>query len=180
MEFSVKPAFVGWTTFLAQLPLQLFLTLFLAFFIGLPATALMTGGDFEPEDIFMGPAFLLVATLVFFGVPLLIYFGKKLNYARTEYRFYKDHLEFEERFLTIQKKEIRYVDIKEITLRRGVLQQPYGLGTIYLATMATGSSAESQPFSALGIGSASSSGVSVRDVRDPEALYEKIRRLVNP
>lgn len=180
MEFSLKPVFIGWTTLLAQLPLQLFLTVFMAFFFGLPITALMTGGDFEPEDIFLGPAFSLFAVLAFFGVPLLICVGKQMNYAHTEYRFYKDHMDFEEGFLTIQKKQIRYADIKEVTLRRGVLQQPYGLGTIYLATTATGPSPESRPFSAISIGSASSSGVSVRDVRDPEAVYDKIRRLVNP
>jgi uncharacterized membrane protein YdbT with pleckstrin-like domain len=180
MEFSLKPVFIGWTTLLAQLPLQLFFTVFFAFFFGLPITALLSGGDFEPEDIFMGPAFLLVGTLVFFGVPLLICVGKKLNYERTEYRFHKDHLEFEEGFLAIRKKEIRYADVKEITLRKGVLQRPCGLGTIYLATMATGSSSDSQPFSAINIGSVSSSGISVRDIRDPDAAYEKIRRIVNP
>jgi membrane protein YdbS with pleckstrin-like domain len=180
MEFSLKPVFVGMTTLLAQLPLQLFLTVFTAFFLGFPLTALATGGDFEPQDVFLGPFFMLFGALAFFGVPSLIYLGKKLNYQRTEYRFHKDHLEFEEGFLTIRKKEIRYADVKEITLRRGVLQQPYGLGTIYLATMATGTSPDSQPFSNLAIGSASSSGVSIRDVRDPEAVYEKIRRIVNP
>jgi len=180
MEFSLKPVFIGWTTLLAQLPLQLFLTVFSAFFFGLIATALLSGGDFEPEDLFLGPAFMLSGALAFFGVPLIICLGKKLNYARTEYRFHKDHLEFEEGFLAIRKKEIRYADVKEITLRKGVLQRPYGLGTIYLATMATGSSSESQPFSAISIGSVSSSGISVRDVRDPDTAYEKIRRIVNP
>jgi uncharacterized membrane protein YdbT with pleckstrin-like domain len=179
MEFSLKPVFVGWTTLLAQLPLQLFLTVFSTFFFGLITTAILTEGDFEPADIVMGPG-MLFGALAFFGVPLAICLGKKLNYARTEYRFYKDHLEFDEGFLAIRKKEIRYADVKEITLRRGVLQRPYGLGTIYLATMATGSSSDSQPFSAISIGSVSASGVSVRDIRDPEAAYENIRRIVNP
>ncbi len=179
MEFSLKPVYVGWTTVLAQLPLQLFLTVFSTFFFGMIVTAIITAGDFEPQDIFMGPG-LLFGALAFFGVPLIICIGKKMNYARTEYRFYKDHLEFEEGFLTIRKKEIRYADVKEITMRRGVLQRLYGLGTIYLATMATGTSSDSQPFSNIAIGSVSSSGVSVRDVRDPEAAYEKIRRIVSP
>jgi membrane protein YdbS with pleckstrin-like domain len=182
MDFTLKPVFVGWTTFLAQLPLQLFLTVFCAVFFGLIATALTAGldGDFGEGGLVLAPGFVLFGMLAFFGVPAVIYIGKKMNYGRTEYRFCRDHLEFEEGFLTIRKKQIRYADVKEITLRKGLLQRPYGLGTIYLATTATGTTQESQPFSAIALGSASSSGISIRDVRDPDAVYENIRHIVSP
>ena len=120
MNFSLRPVFIGWITLLAQLPLQLFLTVWTTGFFGIIAvliSSLLTGFEEDP-DFTAGP-FLLIGALAFFGIPLVIYFGKKLNYARTEYRFFDDHLEFEEGFLTIRKKEIRYRDVEEITLRKG-------------------------------------------------------------
>jgi uncharacterized membrane protein YdbT with pleckstrin-like domain len=103
---------------------------------------------------------------------------KKLNYAKTEYKFFEDRLEFEEGFFTINKKAIRYKDVKEVTLRKGIFQRIYGLGTIYLATLATGSSSYNNIFSAVGLGNVSASGVGVRDVSDPDQTYEKIKKLV--
>ena len=66
-----------------------------------------------------------------------------------------------------------------MTLRKGVLQRIYGLGTIYLATLATGSTANFNPFVALGFGNVSASGVSVRDIANPDEVFEKIRRIVD-
>ena len=64
-----------------------------------------------------------------FGIPAIAYFGKKLNYSRTEYRFFHNRLEFEEGFFSINKKVIKYRDVKEVTLRKGIFQRIYGLGT---------------------------------------------------
>ena len=122
---------------------------------------------------------VVIGALAFFGIPLVVYIGKKFNYARTQYNFFDDRLEFEEGFFTINKKLIKYKDIKEVTLRKGFLQRAYGLGTIYLATEATGSSPSSGPFYALGFGNVSASGVGVRDVPDPDEAYEKIKAIVD-
>ena len=109
----------------------------------------------------------------------MVVISKKFNYQKTEYRFFEDRLEFEEGFFTINKKVIRYKDIKEVTLRRGVLQRANNLGTVYLATMATGAGNAVNPFSALGFSSTSASGISVRDIENPETEFEKIRALVD-
>jgi uncharacterized membrane protein YdbT with pleckstrin-like domain len=145
---------------LVQLPLQLFFTLWAGAFFG----GLLSSLDLFPRV---------------FGIPAVAYFGKKLNYSRTEYPFLLDHLEFEEGFFSINKKAIRSHDVREVTLHKGVFQRIYGLGTIYLATLATGSSQNFNPFVALGFGNVSASGVSVRDVRDPDQVFEQIRRLVD-
>jgi len=126
----------------------------------------------------------LFGGLAFFGIPLVSYFGKKLNYSRTEYTFYPDRLEFEEGFFSIHKKVIRFKDVKEVSLHKGILQRLYGLGTIYLATLATGSPPGSNPFGpfsswAIGFGNISASGVSVRDIANPDAEFDKIRRIVD-
>ena len=184
MNFSLKPVFIGWITLLAQLPLQLFLTVWAALFFGGIAQALFSlsadNGDFDAANFFTGPGILFFGALAFFGVPLIAYFGKRLNYARAEYRFFDDHLELEEGFFSVNKKEIRYSDVREITLHKGFFQRMCGLGTIYLAPLATGSSPQSNAFGALGFGNVSASGVSVRDVRDPDREYERIRAVVNP
>jgi membrane protein YdbS with pleckstrin-like domain len=178
MNFSLKPVFVGWITLLAQLPLQLFLTVWAAGFFGLIfvfAQTLLTG--FEEEPNFGFEPFFVSGAIVFLALPLLFYFGKKLNYARTEYRFFDDRLEFEEGFMTVNKKVIYYADVKEVTLRKGVLQRACGLGTIYLATLATGSAPGT---GVIGFGSVSASGISIRDIADPDQEYERIRALVKP
>ena len=60
-------------------------------------------------------------------------------------------------------------------MRKGILQRIYGLGTIYLATLATGSTSSFSLFYALGFGNVSASGVGVRDILNPDDAYEKIR-----
>jgi uncharacterized membrane protein YdbT with pleckstrin-like domain len=171
--FTVRPVFIGWITLLVQLPLQLFFTIWAGTFFGgmFQMTALFARGSQTP--------FIIFGAMAFFGVPAVAYFGKKLNYSRTEYRFYTDRLEFEEGFFSINKKVIRFRDIKEVTLRKGILQRIYGLGTIYLATLATGSGQSFRPFVALGFGNVSGSGISVRDTVDPDQTFDRIRQLVD-
>jgi len=171
--FSVRPTFIGWITFVMQLPLQLFFTLWSGGFFGgmIEATGLFAGGSHMP--------FIIFAAIGFFGVPIVAYLGKKLNYSRTEYRFFADRLEFEEGFFSINEKIVRFRDVSEVTLHKGIFQRIYGLGTIYLATQATGSNASFNLSVALGFGNVSGSGVSVRDVPNPDDMFDKVRRLVD-
>jgi hypothetical protein len=94
MKFSLKPVFIGWITLLVQLPLQLFFTVWCGgFFGGMGKSLGIFAGDSQAPFIFFG-------ALAFFGVPLVAYIGKKLNYARTEYSFSGDQIDFEEGFFT--------------------------------------------------------------------------------
>lgn len=173
VRFSVRPVFIGWITLLVQLPLQLFLTFWAGAFFGgmLMATGLFDRGSRAP--------FFFFGAVAFVAIPIIACFGKWLNYSRTEYRFFDDHLEFEEGFFSINKKVIRFCDVREVTLRKGILQRIYGLGTIYLATLATGSGSSFRPFTALGFGNVSGSGISVRDIRNPDQTFDSIRQLVD-
>jgi hypothetical protein len=157
--FTVRPVFIGWITLLVQLPLQLFFTIWAGLFFGgmVQSTGLFVRGSPTP--------FVVFGAIAFFGVPAVAYIGKKLNYGRTEYRFYTDRLEFEEGFFSINKKVIRFRDIKEVTF--------------YLATLATGSGQNFRPFVALGFGNVSGSGISVRDIIDPDQTFDRIRQLVD-
>ena len=171
MIFSLRPVFVGWIALLVQLPIQLFFTVWAGGFFGGFSSSLFSKGDWTPFAFFGGAAFL--------GIPLVTYFGKKLNYGRTEYRFFNDRLEFEEGFFSRNQKVVKFRDVKEVTLREGILQRSVGLGTIYLATLATGSGPRNNPFFSLGFGNVSASGIAVRDVQGPGEVYDKIRKLVD-
>ncbi|MDX2027819.1 MAG: PH domain-containing protein [Alphaproteobacteria bacterium] len=173
MHFSIRPVFVGWITFLQQLPFQLFLTFWAGMFFG--GMAIAANLFDKKSDV----PFIFSGALAFVGVFLVAYIGKKLNYDRTEYKFYDDRLEFEEGFFTINKKIIKYKDIREVTLRKGILQRACGLGTIYLATLATGSTSYASAAVAFGFGNVSASGICVRDISEPDEMYEKIKTLVD-
>jgi membrane protein YdbS with pleckstrin-like domain len=172
MKFIEHPVFVGWIALVAQLPVQLFFTLWAGLFFGGLAKSLARSADSAP--------FVMFGAIAFFGIPIVAYFGKKLNYGKTNYTFYEDRLEFEEGFFSRNKKVIKYRDVLEVSLRRGILQRSCGLGTIYLATLATGSSGpRTNPFYALGFGNISASGVGVRDIHDPDTVFDRIRALID-
>ncbi len=165
------PHFVGWIALLTALPLQLFMTVWAGgFFGGMSRAVLGLHGDMP---------FVVFGGLAFRGVPCFAYFGKRLNYNRTVYSFYDDHVAFEEGFFSHNKKIIKYRDVVEVTLRKGLLQRSVGLGTIYLGTVATGSNQQFNPFYAIGFGNISASGVGIRDIRDPDAAFDRIRTLVD-
>ena len=82
--FSVRPVFIGWIALLYQLPFQLFFTVWSGAFFG----GLISSLHIFPRYSW-GP-FAFFGGLAFIGVPLVTYFGKKLNYSRTEYKFLTD------------------------------------------------------------------------------------------
>ena len=168
---SLKPVFVGWIALLVQLPFQLFLSVWSGGFFGVMIAQITNSWPLVPS--------ILIGGTMFVAMPVIVYTVKKLNYARTEYRFYPDRVEFEEGFFTINKKVVKFQDVKEVTLRKGVLQQLYGLGTIYLSTLATGVDAPTGLFNAFAFGNISASGVSVRDIPNPDDAYDAIKKMVD-
>jgi membrane protein YdbS with pleckstrin-like domain len=172
VKLSVKPVFVGWIALIAQVPLQLFFALWCGvFFGGIGAATGLFPNAMSTGFIFGAAAFV--------AMPIVTYLGKKLNYSQTEYRFYSDRLEFDEGFLTVSKKVIKFRDVRETTLRKGVLQRTCDLGSIYLATLATGSGQGTNLSASLGFSNVSASGIVVRDIGEPDVTFEKVRKLVD-
>ena len=120
--------------------------------------------------------FLFFGVLAFFGIPLVAYFWENLNYESTEHNFYADHAV--RRFLTIHRKVIKLTELKEVTLRKGILQRLHGLGTIHFITSAIGAPSYTNPFAALGFGNVSASSINVCDISNPDETHERIRTLV--
>lgn len=159
----LKPVFIGWVTALSVLPIQIFMTIWGAGFCG-------GFGMFAVKALKLPlpPSFTFVffGCLFFFGIPLLVYFQKKKTYAKTEYKFYKDRLEYAEGFWTAEKKTVKYDKITETSMRRGVIQKRYELGTIFLSTPATGFSQ-----------GRAMSGIRIRDIKAPEKIYDTVQQL---
>jgi len=103
-----------------------------------------------------------------FGIPFIAYTAKKKTYAKTEYHFYADRLEYAEGFWTAENKSIKYKNIIEANLRKGVIQKRYGLGSIYLSTPATGMQQ-----------GRSCSGIMIRDIEHTQDIYEKLKELID-
>jgi membrane protein YdbS with pleckstrin-like domain len=172
VQLHLRPVFVGWITFISLLPLQLFFTFWSAIFFGI---ALQWLGLFRNSGWL---AFGLPGGLSFVLLPMVLYLGKKLNYSRTEYRFVGNRLEIVEGFFSISQKTIGLQEIKEVTLHKGVLQRMCDLGSIYLATAATGSFPSASPFGAFGLGNVTASGVTLRDLQNPDDAFQKIRAIM--
>ena len=155
VAFTARPVFVGWITLLLQLPIQLFLTLWAGGFFG---------GLTSSLPRILGALPLLWRNRVFWHSSDCLFRQKAELQPHGISLLPYNRLEFEEGFFSINKKVIKYRDVKEVTLRKGIFQRIYGLGTIYLATLATGSSGTANPFVALSFGNVSASGVYVRDM----------------
>ena len=163
-QFKMKPKFIPIVTILSILPLQIFFTLWGGgFFGGFGMFAVQALGLDLPQWF----TFVFFACVFFFGIPILTYFASSRTYDKTEFRFYPDKLEYYEGFFTVEEKTIKYKNITEVNLRRGIFQRKYGLGTIILSTPATGFSK-----------GRARSGIRIYDIENPEVNYEKIKKMV--
>jgi membrane protein YdbS with pleckstrin-like domain len=162
---TLRPVFIPWVTVVSVLPLQIFFTIWGAGFFGGFGMFAVKGVGLPLPSWF---TFVFFGLLFFFGIPVLTYIARKRTYADTEYRFYPDRLEYAEGFWTAENKTVNYRSINEASLRRGIIQRKYGLGTIYLATPATGMSQ-----------GRAMSGIRISDIPECEEVYSTVQQLIN-
>ena len=124
-------------------------------------------GDWTPLVFFGG--------LAFFGFHSSL-FWQRLNYSRTEYRFFSDRLEFEEGFFSRNRKVVEYRDVKEVTLREGILQKRRARNGVLPPWPPVRT--QNNPFFALGFGNVSASGIACATFKRLP-IYEKVRKLVD-
>lgn len=110
---------------------------------------------------------ILVVLLLIFIPPLYYFYalGKNNN---TVYSFYKTKVEYHEGFLGRDTKTLKYSRILETELRRGLIQQYYKVGTIYLST---GGMAIS--------GNTTGNGVLIKNIPSPDENYLSIKKLID-
>jgi membrane protein YdbS with pleckstrin-like domain len=164
-QLVLKPVFIPWVTILSALPVVLFIGVWTALFFGGFATAAIKGPAAQST---VWSVIIAAEVVLCIALPWLIYTARKRTYAKTEYVFYPDRLEYAEGFWTTENKTVSYKNITEANLRCGIVQRKYGLGTIYLATPATG----------IPQGRAIS-GIRIADVPNPEEVYATVQQLIN-
>lgn len=170
---ALKPVFIGWLTFLNQLSLTLFMSIWCGgFFGGFAKTLKLADADDMGVHIDIGVGFFVLFSLA-------AYLIKRQNYANTEYRLLDDRIEIVEGFMTERKKIISYTAIREVSLRRGALQKGQDLGSVYLATDATGSPGGETWNAFFGASTGSGSGVLIMDIRDADLVYQRLQSVIN-
>jgi membrane protein YdbS with pleckstrin-like domain len=173
-----RPRFVLWTSFLAQLPLQIFFSFWVGGFFGGLLAFFLPGAASALAARFASPTLVLGWT-TFLLFPIVTLAVKRLNYRNTVYRLHRDRVEIVEGFLTQHRKEVPFASVREVSLRRGILQRVAGLGSVYIATLATGQALGWSTSAILGGGSTLGSGAMLMDLANSEAAYTQVRELVD-
>lgn len=182
----LKPKFVLWLALLQQFPAQIFLTIWGALFFGAgfgvltSASGVFSVGGREIGSFAMSLLFgpFIAGTFFFFATPVVLVGAKFMNYRNTSYRILPDRIDVEEGFLTIQQKRLMLREVREVTLRRGVLQRLAGLGSVYVATYASGGGYGWRPGSMIGGASMFGSGMMFLDLPEYEAVYRALQEIV--
>ncbi len=158
----LRPRFVASTAIVRSLPLALFFALWGGGFFGGFCTFVVQaiGADVPPWS-----PFLICGSLALVGIPLVYFQFLKRSYARTEYRFFPHKLEYFEGFFGVEEKSLSLSAVREVHLKKGVLQERHGIGTVVLAT-----SSETD---------ARRGGLRLVDVEDPDRVYAAVKELLD-
>lgn len=87
----------------------------------------------------------------------------KKQYENIIFNFYKTKVIFKDNYLNTVTKEIKYKNIKEITMRQTYSQKKYNLGTIVMYTNVEGHG----------------SSTMIADVENVQIIYNKIKKIIN-
>jgi len=163
---TLKPKFVALPFLISRIPLQIFFTIWCAGFLGglTNLAFVFIGKAFGMDNTFGLLPFVFWGIAAFIGIPIISLIVTKGTYNNSFYRFYETKLEYSENFLTKELKTINYKRIIEVYLRKGIFQQPYGLGTIFLSTASSN-----------GI---SDAGITIRNIPNSDQYYHKIKELI--
>jgi uncharacterized membrane protein YdbT with pleckstrin-like domain len=161
---TLKPVFVPWAAMLAMIPLHVIVTVWGGGFLG---GFSMFAARAVGLDIPGWASFAVFGVLFFVGIPIVTYTAREKLYARTEYRFFQNRLDYSEGLFTAEEKSVDYKNITDVNLIRGIVQKKHGLGTIVLST----------PVNGTGAGLARS-GIRVQDIPNTDQVYEQVKGLI--
>ena len=120
-------------------------------FIGLPKSL---------EVLARGP--VITWALVLSALNLVLLFLRFMNYQKTKYEVGDAKLDYVQGFLNVEEKTIDLADVREVNLRKSVLQRMFGMGTVILSTAAHNSR----------------TGLRLHDLEDPDQAYHVVRASV--
>lgn len=112
---------------------------------------------------------MLVGMFMAFCIIYTLYILIKLIFVNKQYKsynydFYKTKVIYKDSFINISEKEVKYKNIREVYLRRGLFQRMFNLGTIVLYTNAETGFAN---------------GIFIKDVENSEQIYKEIKQLID-
>lgn len=85
-----------------------------------------------------------------------------LQYKYLSYTFYEDHMIYEDTFLNQHRKAIEYSNIKEVEIRRTVMDRVFGYGIIIIYTNAENAN----------------NGLVIYSIQDPQECYDRIQEIL--
>jgi membrane protein YdbS with pleckstrin-like domain len=114
--------------------------------------------------------FFAVGTFGFFLLGAIIYIWyRKTTVNHIEYRIFPNRIEYFEGLFTVEQKTVKFVDVSEIYLRKGVLQKRYNLGSIFLMT-------KGLMLPMVGM-RGRLGGMILQDIEDPDMIYQQLKQL---
>ena len=151
VKLKVKPKFKFWYMMFPTVCLFLMFALMVVLPIGIA----------EPE---VGVGLCVMFLAIFAVITGIIVFFKSKQYKHLTYDFYATKVIFEDSFLNLAKKEVKYKYIREVTMRQSFVQRWFNIGNIVLYTNAE-----------TGIGN----GIQIINVENVHDVYKQIKEIVN-
>ena len=151
VKLKVKPKFKFWYMMFPSLCVYLFFMLMI-----------ITPIAFSDSEVALG---IILMSIIFFALIIgIILFFKSKQYKHLTYDFFATKVIFEDSFLNLAKKEVKYKYIREVTMRQSFVQRWFNIGNIILYTNAE-----------TGIGN----GIQIINVENVHDVYKQIKEIVN-
>ena len=151
VKLNVKPKFKFWYM---MFPTVCIFLICILFFI-IPISAF---------DSVAAVGVFCIALVIFAIVVGIIVFIKSKQYKHLTYDFYATKVIFEDSFLNLAQKEVKYKYIREVTMRQSFVQRWFNIGNIILYTNAE-----------TGVGN----GIQIINVENVHDIYKEIKEIVN-
>ncbi|MFW9854452.1 MAG: PH domain-containing protein [Candidatus Thorarchaeota archaeon] len=167
----LKPKFLTFVALLRSMMIAIFMGLFGglgALMVGLAAGGQPTAGsaiDSNTLTMFIG------GTIGFFIIGMILYvWYRKTSLDHIEYRIFPNRIEYFEGLFTVEQKTVKFADVSEIYLRKGVFQKRFNVGSIFLTT-------KGGMFPVLGMRGALGGGMALRNIENPDGIYQQLKEL---
>lgn len=142
--------------------LYMFMPCLTSFFTMLLPLIIITASVESDTSVLLGMSIMLGVIYSLYIIIKSIFVSKQ--YKSYNYDFYKTKVIYKDSFINISEKEVKYKNIREVYLRRGLFQRMFNLGTIVLFTNAETGFAN---------------GIFIKDVENSEQLYKEIKQLLD-
>lgn len=127
---------------------------------------------FETE--FMQATIIVVIAVVIIYTLIKLLFEKK-QYDKLEYNFYNNKLEYVDGFINKEEKELKYKNVREVTMTQSIVERMFGLGTIRIFT-----NASSGGYGRDNHGNMNArNGIVIHCVKDVRENYKKVKEIID-